>query len=303
MRKAIIDLGTNTFNLLIADITGKSIQVLHSEKEGVALGLGGINENIISQDAFQRGIKAIKYFKKICFALKVESILAFGTSALRNAENSHEFVQAVLNTTGIQIQIIDGEKEARLIHAGVRAGIKINEDAVIMDIGGGSTEFIFTSGKSIRDLYSLEIGVSRIYQKFEFHDPFKDSDIRIIKNYLDLQTAGKFDNHQEKILIGASGSFETFYELAYKTIFPDKMNAVKVDFDLFMETLDEMMYSSLFDRQKNPLIIPIRKIMGPIAAVKIKWFIEKVGIEKIFISPGSLKEGALLEGSSEDSKN
>ncbi len=294
MRKAVIDLGTNTFNLLIADVSESDFRVLHTEKEGVALGLGGINENTISADAFERGVHAMEYFHKVCFALKVERIMAFGTSALRNASNTNAFLERVRQKTGIRVKVISGMQEATLIHAGVQAGCHFKGKAVIMDIGGGSTEFIFTDGDRIRKMHSLEIGVSRMFQAFEFSDPYSEEDIRKLETYLEAGANGVFDNINEETLIGASGSFETFYELTVRKNFPDKLHAIQVDFEAFMQTLDAMIASTAEERKRNPLIIPIRKKMGPIAAVKIRWFIRKTGIKQVYISPASLKEGALI---------
>ncbi len=293
MRKAIIDLGTNTFSLLIAEVNGNKIIPFHSEKEGVGLGLGGINENTISEESFKRGLRAIHYFKKVCYALKVDEITAFGTSALRNANNQNEFSTKVKLETDIDIHIIDGNMEAKLIYEGVKHSLEEVSDGIIMDIGGGSTEFIFLKNNELDTYRSFEMGVSRIYQSYEFHDPFKKSDEHRIYAYLDEISGDFFEEKSATTLIGASGSFETFYEMIFEKVFTSHI-ATEIPFDKFMEAIDEMRHSSLYEREQNPFILPIRKLMGPITAVKIRWLIEKLNINKIIVSPNSLKEGALL---------
>lgn len=297
MRTAVIDLGTNTFNILIADVGSSSFTVVHSEKEGVSLGMGGINENIISPDAFERGMATLRHFNFICIHYKVNVINAFGTSALRGASNSQEFIQQISDELGIEVNIISGEKEAELIYKGVQWSYDFEKPGVIMDIGGGSTEFIFANKEGMKDVISLNIGVSRIFQELKLGDPLSNEDIITITNWLDEKANGFFEGKKEDLLIGASGSFETFYELIYNEKFPEnKLECVEVPMKDLNKIIDWVIFSTQEERDKNRLIIPIRKKMAPIAAVKTKWVIEKLGINRTIISRCSLKEGALREG-------
>jgi exopolyphosphatase/guanosine-5'-triphosphate,3'-diphosphate pyrophosphatase len=296
MRTAVIDLGTNTFNLLIADVMDSKFTVIHSEKEGVALGMGGINSNIISPEAFDRGIRALRHFNFMCIHHKAEVINAFGTSALRDATNSDLFIKQIKEELGISVNIISGEKEADLIYKGVLWSYDFRNPGVIMDIGGGSTEFIFANKEGITDLVSLNIGVSRIFQELKLSDPLTEKDILSITNWLDNKADGFFDGKQEELLIGASGSFETFYELIYSQPFPDKLKCSEIPMKTLNDMIDWVIFSTQEDRDTNEFIIPIRKKMAPIAAVKTKWVIEKLGITRTMISRCSLKEGALREG-------
>lgn len=293
MRKAVIDLGTNTFNLLIADVHDHSFEIVHSEKEGVALGMGGINKNVLAIEAYNRGLDTLMHFKNICMLYDVEEIRGIGTSALRDATNAQEFIEEVKESLNIDIEIITGHREAELIFQGVKWSYHFNEPAVIMDIGGGSTEFVFADKNGINDLISLNIGVSRIYQHFPISDPMSNEDIEHIENWLDEKANGFFDGKQEHTLIGASGSFETFYELIHNEHFPSNLKAIELSFPYLMECLDHIIASSQAERDQNDWIIPIRKRMAPIAAVKTRWIIKKLAINRIYISPCSLKEGAL----------
>lgn len=296
MRTAVIDLGTNTFNILIADVMDSKFTVIHSEKEGVSLGMGGINENIISPSAFERGLVTLRHFNFVCIHYKVDVINAFGTSALRGATNSDQFIQQINDELGIIVNIISGEKEADLIYKGVLWSYDFEKPGVIMDIGGGSTEFIFANKKGVTDLISLNIGVSRIFQELKLSDPLTENDIVSIVNWLDDKADGFFDGKKEDLLIGASGSFETFYELIHNQPFPDKLKCSEVAMKTLNDMIDWVIYSTQEERDLNDLIIPIRKKMAPIAAVKTRWVIEKLGISRTIISRCSLKEGALREG-------
>jgi exopolyphosphatase / guanosine-5'-triphosphate,3'-diphosphate pyrophosphatase len=294
MRKAVIDLGTNTFNLLIAEISDGNFELVHSEKDGVALGMGGINDGFLSVEAFDRGIKALKQFKEKCDHFKVEEIRAIGTSALRSAVNADVFIAQVKKETGVDVEIVSGHREAELIYNGVKWSYDFTDAGVIMDIGGGSTEFIFADKNGVQDLISLNIGVSRIYQKFQCQDPLSETDIVNIEQWLEERAEGFFEGKQSDLLIGASGSFETFYELIHSRAFPEKIKSVEVPFDELVQSIDEIITSTQAERDKNEWIIPIRKKMAPIAAVKTRWVIKKLGVKRVIISPCSLKEGALF---------
>ena len=293
MNLAVIDLGTNTFNLLIADVIDDHFEILHSAKEGVSIGMGGINKRVIATDAFERGLTCLVNFKIKCNEFKVERIIAFGTSAIRDAENSIDFITAVKVATGIEIKVITGEIEAELIYKGVSWSYDFSEPAVIMDIGGGSTEFIFADKNGISNLVSLNIGLLRIFQEFTFSDPMTKEDIVTVRNWLDEKAGNYFEGKKEKILIGASGTFETFYEMLYNKDIKDEVAMIELPFERFIQVIGEIILSSEAQRDTNERIIAIRKKMAPIAAVKVQWIIEKLGVEKVFISTCSLKEGAL----------
>jgi exopolyphosphatase/guanosine-5'-triphosphate,3'-diphosphate pyrophosphatase len=295
MRKAVIDLGTNTFNLCIADVIDKEIIFVHSEKEGVALGMGGINDKIIHEDAMQRALFTLQHYAKVCKDYGVSTINAIGTSAVRDAINKHEFVARVYAESKINVCIISGEEEARFIHQGVAWTHDFNEEGVIMDIGGGSTEFILANNMGIQKLISLDIGLSRLIQLKKFNDPLTLVDIDFINSWFKVKTANLLSKFQTKVLIGASGSFETFYEIMNSKPFPRSYNAFELNINEVKKTCELLISSAQFERDLHPFIIPIRKKMAPFAALKTLFIIDLLGIEKIYVSPCALKEGVLLE--------
>lgn len=294
MVKAVIDLGTNTFNLLIANVNKGKIFPIFRDKDAVELGLGGINEQLISDKAISRAVACLINFKLICDNFGVELIHTYGTSAIRDAKNQSEFLKQVLDSTGIIISVISGREEAHLIYHGIQYSYKFTKDSIIMDIGGGSTEFIIANASGVKDLVSLNIGISRIFQFFSFNDPMTDLDIEIVENYLEQNSEGFFNNKHCDLLIGASGSFETFYELIYKKPFSKKYKTHSLEFNAFNALLDAIIHSTRAERDVNPYIIPMRKKMIPLAAIKTRWVIRKMKVSEVLVSPCSLKEGGLL---------
>src|SRR3990167_122178 len=293
MRKAVIDLGTNTFNLLIADVSENDFRVIHNSKEGVALGMRGINERTIAPEAMQRAFTAFEHFVSICESYQARHIQAFGTSAVRDADNSDELLAAVKERFNITIEVIEGLREAELIYNGVSWSYDFNEPSLIMDIGGGSTEFIRGHLKDPLQFCSLDIGVSRAAQLFDLSDPMSEEDQQKLLQWFE-ESAGELNQFDAcSVLVGASGSFETFYEMSHQASFPAGSEPIRLERKELDETLDWIIRSTFDEREQHPYIIPIRRRMAPIAALKTKWIVEKFAIKEVFISPFSLKEGAL----------
>ena len=148
---AIIDLGTNTFNLLICDKKDDTQKTIFKNKIAVKLGEGGIDKSMIADAPYQRGIKALETHLDNIKKYKVDKVRAFATSAIRSTKNGAEFVNEVFEKAGFKrLRVIDGDKEAELIYQGVKKVIQFNSNyKLIMDIGGGSTEFIIANSEGI----------------------------------------------------------------------------------------------------------------------------------------------------------
>ena len=294
MRKGVVDIGTNTFNLLIAKYSTEGIEIEYSTKRGVAIGMRGLTLGILTEDAMDRAISALTEFEAILKKFEVSDVKLIATAAVREASNSSAFVKRVKDAINRDILIIDGKSEAEYIFKGVSMCHQFDSNSMIMDIGGGSTEFIRVNANGIQELVSLKIGVSRLYQMFSCSDPFTQEDILKIESYIEKQSKLFFTNKDVDVLLGSSGTFETFYELIYRKPFPLVNTTIELDIEPFLKSLEGLIDSTLDERNQNEFIIPIRKKMAPFAAVKTRWVIRQLGIKKILISPYSLKEGALI---------
>ena len=295
MRAAVIDLGTNTFNLLVFDKNRDEIKIIHKDRVPVNLGMGGINENKITLSAFKRGVDTICFFNATCNHLNVTRVDAFGTSALRGANNANAFISEIKKNTGITVSIIDGSREAELIYHGVKSVHNFTKKSCIMDIGGGSTEFIIADDNKIHALESFDIGVSRIIQKFDLSDPLSQEDIKQLEVFLDDKTEGFFSTIQCDTLIGASGSFDTYYELIFNSVFTEERQSVLLTFSKLQDHLNQLIQSTQKMRNENPKITDVRKNMIHVAAFKTRWVIQKLNVNEVWLSPASLKEGVMAE--------
>ncbi|CAN5917616.1 hypothetical protein BH11BAC7_BH11BAC7_09460 [soil metagenome] len=302
MRIAVIDLGTNTFNLLIAeaDMFG-GFETLYNEKLPVRLGEGGINKGYITDEAFMRGLIALENYASTIHQWHCERTLAFATSAVRSASNGHEFVVTVMEKTGIEIQTISGEMEAEFISMGVRQAVKLGADpSVIIDIGGGSTEFIIVDEKEILWKQSFEIGASRLLQRFQPSDPLKPGEQNKISDYIleelkPLWEAGEKFNVKE--LIGASGSFESLAELInvrYHSL-PGLEDNTECEFVLEQCAAihAEILASTRDQRLKMKGLVAMRVDLIVVSAVLVETVISRLNISKMRYSSYALKEGVL----------
>jgi len=303
MRIAIIDCGTNTFNLLIAQLNQNSFDILYSHKTPVKLGEGGIEKKIITPAAFQRGFEALEEFKQIYQEFNCLKTYCYATSAIRNASNGVEFANEVKEKLNIEISIIDGNREAELIYKGVKLGVALNNSkSLIMDIGGGSTEFIIANNSQIFWKRSFEIGAARLLEIFNPSNPIESIELLNIINHLKIELNPLYNAINEfgvEELIGSSGSFDTFAEVISirknKVLDFSKITEYTFDIDEFKEEYDTILSSNLSQRLKTPGIRPIRAEMIVVAAILINFILETLTIKKMRLSTYSLKEGVLCE--------
>jgi exopolyphosphatase / guanosine-5'-triphosphate,3'-diphosphate pyrophosphatase len=182
---AAIDIGTNSFHLIVAKVDDNGIiKVLTRDKETVRLGKSSTDMKYISEEAMQRGLSTLKRFKLICDSYKAE-IRAVATSATREALNKNEFITKVFQETGMQIEVVSGFEEARLIYSGVLQALPVfKEKILLIDIGGGSTEFL--AGEKGKVLYanSIKIGAVRLTEKYFPDGKFKKENIESARLYV-----------------------------------------------------------------------------------------------------------------------
>ena len=218
MRCAILDLGTNTFNLLIIETgRGDNNKILISRKEPVKLGEDGITKGKISEKAFERGIAAIENHMKYIKDHRVHQTHAFATSAIRSASNGLEFVRTVYQKFNIGIQIVSGDKEAELIYLGVRQAVDMGDRKhLILDIGGGSNEMIIADDHKIFWKKSFPLGMARMLEQFRPSDPIRNDEIQALEKHFRESMQCFIEaamEHRPDTLIGSSGSFDTFRAL------------------------------------------------------------------------------------------
>ncbi len=301
-RIAIIDLGTNTFNLLIVESgEGSSYQILYSDKLAVKLGQGGIDKKQIAPEPFQRGIDAIRQYLKVASKHGVERVFAFGTSAIRSAENGKDFTAAVKSETGVDVKVIDGNTEAHYIYYGVRQALNLGkETSLIMDIGGGSTEFILCNENEVFWKASFDLGVTRLMEKFTPEDPLSLDDVLQFEAYFEEVLKPLFEavgQYPTDVLVGSSGSFDSFAEMIAWQMHNPRVLEGKTgyEFDLheFYRLHQYLLVSTLEERLQMKGLIQMRADTIALAGVFVNYILQKLHINRMRLSTYALKEGVV----------
>ena len=296
MRIAAIDLGSNTFHLIIAEKKKESIEILYKINKPIKLSENITKNNAIIPAAYNRGINCLAEFKKIIESYSVEKVKAVATSAVRSAINGEEFINSVRLDTGIEIQIISGDEEALYIFEGIKASGAILEKSLIMDIGGGSVEFIFCDEKKAYWKKSFDIGAARLMQNFWHSDPLNLTDHNAIIRHLDetLLDVLEYNNSFGVMnLIGSAGAFETYYEILNIHNTVENIDSADLILKDYIALSHKLIQSTHADREKIPNLIPLRVDMIVMACIITNYIIEKMNIKKLKMSTYDLKYGLL----------
>jgi exopolyphosphatase/guanosine-5'-triphosphate,3'-diphosphate pyrophosphatase len=296
---AIIDLGTNTFKLLVCDRSEGRLRVIHREELPVYLGRGGIEKGFIAADAMERGMEALRTYRDTALAHGVHTLKGFGTSALRNARNADEFLHRAKAELDIDISVIPGDEEAGLILDGVRQAVSLgNKPTLIMDIGGGSTEFILATGKALMWKRSFELGVTRLRERIPTSDPMTLEEETRIAEHLDNLLEPLYaviDRHEPHLLVGSAGSFDTLAAmvLAEDGLVPDPLDITLPFSALRFDALkDRLMRMDRAQRLTVPGLPEHRVDTIAYALILIERVLLAGGIRELAWSRYALKEGA-----------
>jgi exopolyphosphatase/guanosine-5'-triphosphate,3'-diphosphate pyrophosphatase len=300
---AVIDCGTNTFNLLILEIKNAKVdKKLLSTRESVKLGQGSLNGGLIADAAIERAINAFSIFNQHINKYKVEKVLAYATSAIREASNGKDFILKVNQLFNIKVEVIDGLKEADFIFLGVKKAVNLGEQtSLIMDIGGGSVEFILSKNKEIIWKKSFKIGAARILEMYQPSNPIKEQEIISINHFFKAELFELFEamkEHKASELIGSSGAFESFIDLlADKNLanaIEETITEYSINLQHYFAMAEEIIKSTNEERTHLKALVPMRIDMIVISCLMVNFILKEFNLKHMRISTYSLKEGALM---------
>lgn len=318
MRAAIIDIGTNTINLLVGETrSGGGYNIICSDKTTPRLGRGSFSGGALTADAMQRGLHALAQHEERIRALKCDRVVALGTSALRAASNAADFLTAVKQRFGWTVEVISGDREAQLIFDGVKQVMPIGRERIlILDIGGGSCEFILANKDALLWRRSYDLGMVRILDHFTPGDPPAAKQLRRIEDFIraglvgnppdDNDNAPKEMNLYEALrayptttLVGTSGSFDTMAALVAERNHPmlDVRLATSYEIPLpcFEETYRRLIASTAAERRAMPHMDPERVDLIIPGIVFINFVVSELKMERLYQCGFALKQGAMLD--------
>ena len=304
MRVGTIDIGTNSMRLLIADYKNNKIENREKYINTTRIGQGVDKEGYITEEAMQRNLKALKEFSDKCKEEKCEKVYCMGTSALRDSKNGQDFVNRAKELTNIDVKIICGDEESNLGFMGVLEGTDGNkkDDILVIDIGGGSTEFIIGNEEGIKFCKSENVGALRMTEKFITTDPISDEEFNAMTDFIEETISSTLDNikhmHISK-LVGIGGAITSLSAMnqqleVYSMEKVHNSVVTKKDLEKILQNLKNM---TLNDKKTIKGLQPKRADIIT-AGVKILHIImEKLEFETIVISEYDNLEGLLCQKS------
>ena len=300
---AAIDIGTNSVRLAVVKVEGEQrLTTLAVHREMVRLGEGEFETNQMLPAAIDRGVLVCAKFAEVARGFGANEIVAFATSAVREAENRDDFIERVREETGVEVRVISGPEEARLIWTGVVSGMELaSRSAVLIDIGGGSTEVIVGDSTGHKMLESLKLGSIRLSNRFFDHpNPVSLTDFAKVKAYVQgvaLPVIQKVTKLGFDMALGSAGTINTLGDIVSKrtgeAVSGQRTTGFKTS-DL-REAIHAMCKMTLEERVRVPGMDPNRAdiIMG--GAAVLLTLLEEFGADRLNVSYRGLRDGILLD--------
>ncbi len=302
-----IDIGTNTLRLLIAELGPASYREIGSDRRITRLGQDLDRTGVLSRDARERSIKALADFSERIHQYAARQVDAVGTSALRKASNSREFITEVKQRTGLDIRVIPGEAEARLTLLGVSRALRSTSSgekgplssALVIDIGGGSTEIIITHPGGEPSAMSLPLGAVYLTERFIRHDPPSEEELerlrRSVRKALERQGV-LLRPGPACVFVGTAGTITTLaaMDMNLAVYDPDRINRsilTRSAVDGMVRTLGK---STLKERRDLPGLERGREDIILAGAIVTQEIMERFGFSTILVSDWGLREGIVF---------
>ena len=308
MKIGTIDIGTNSMRLLIADYKNNKIENRKKYINITRIGQGVDDKGYITEEALERNLNALKEFADKCIEEKCEKVYCMGTSALRDSKNGQDFVNRAKELTNIDVKIICGEEESNLGFMGVLEGAGGDKSnyILVLDIGGGSTEFIVGNEDGIKFCKSENVGALRMTEKFITTDPISDEEFNKMSDFIEKTISSTLDKikgmHVSK-LVGIGGAITSLSAMnqqleVYSMEKVHNSVVTKKDLEKILQNLKKM---TLSDKKTIKGLQPKRADIIT-AGVKILHIVmEKLEIEKIMISEYDNLEGLICQNSKKKS--
>lgn len=298
VRICVVDLGTNSFHAVIVDAyPNGSYKVVDRMKEMVRLGQSGLANNRLPEDAMQRGLQALKRIYLLARGWDAREYLAYATSAIREARNGGQFIERVKREVGLRIRAISGKQEAELIYLGVRRAVDLTEPSLIVDIGGGSVEFIVYDGTTSVFATSLKLGAARMTERFVTEDPLSDEEITALREHYRSTMAPVFEaaaEHNVTTVVGSSGTAKSLARVCVSKDGDEGRSVFQqiLPVRAFRRALAWVIESNTQERVDHPAIDPKRVDQIGAGAILLDEVMKALpGVTHVKTSSNALREG------------
>ncbi|MEW5982220.1 MAG: Ppx/GppA phosphatase family protein [Acidobacteriota bacterium] len=303
MLLAAIDIGTNSIHMIIVRIAADgSFEVVGREKDMVRLGAGGLEGRALTAGAMQAALQTLSRFKRLAESRGVDDIVAAATSAVREARNGGDLLRSIQDETGVRAQVITGTAEARLIHRAAVHGIDLgNAPAIVVDIGGGSTEVTLGSATGAQQARSFRLGVIRLTERFIKDDPPSAGDhrrlLRHIRGELGDYLKGLAKSGYGRV-IGTSGTILSLGSLALGASPPGTgmgLHHRRVGAKALKRLRAELAGLPLERRLQLPGLDPRRADLIVAGSLLLGVILDQLGATELTLCEMSLREALVLD--------
>ncbi len=297
-----IDIGTLTCRLLIAEVTSSgTLREWHADRRILRLGQGVDRDRMLRIDAVERVVETLKEWCSVMDGYELAAYTAVATSAVRDAGNRDEFVNVVRERTGLQVEIISGEEEARRTMLGIRSGLPADvNDVLALDIGGGSTEFILDRPVLAPLVRSIDIGVVRLCERVLHHDPPAGDEVRQAREWVRNETAAAVADLALPVgvtFVGTAGTITALAALAQQlpAYEPARIHNYRLARTVVQDMESMLLARTKAERAGLPGLERNREDVIAAGAIILRTVMETVGMPSLLVSDLGLREGVLID--------
>ena len=306
-RIAAIDIGTNSFHLLVAAVDPKlrTFRIIQAEKATTRLGERDPETGELTEAAMQRGLETLRQFRDLAASHRVEQIVTAATSAVREAPNGRDFLQTILDDLGMEVDLVSGPEEARLIYLGVLSGMPFGDRPhLLLDIGGGSTELILADSRDARALTSTRVGAVRLQRDFVRDDPMPPQRRSFLQAFIQGSLEPAVDKVRRRIkpgetpvLVATSGTAMAIGSLAASEEErpPRKLHGYRVTRQSLNQVVDRLITMTPAQRRELAPINDRRAEIIVPGALILQTTMKMLGVEEFVLSERALREGLIVD--------
>ena len=300
---SFIDIGTNPVRLLVVRLNPKhSYTILSRQKQQVRLGEGEFEEDEIQADAVERLTVVCRRFTDLARTFSTDEFVAVATSAMREATNQGAILHLLRQEALLDVRVISGQEEARLIYLGVASGVSIEErQAFFIDIGGGSTEIAIGGERSYQYLESFRLGairLSNLYFPREMTGPVPHDQYKRVQHHIRdtiINSVKKLRDMKPALAIGSSGTVMNLAEIAQKALHPTGSSETVLTFRDLQTVIGLLCSLPLDQRRKVPGINPDRADIIIAGAAILEIFMKELGFDSVTPTGRGLQDGLLVD--------
>ena len=295
MRLAAIDIGSYSVRLTVAELEGDGIRIVFEKGRITSLGSGVKEEGRLREDRIEETLEVLEEYKKDIERLGVQRVLAVATEAIRRASNSKEFLRLVKERTGMEVKVITPSEEGGLAFLGASYALKPRGKVLVVDQGGGSTEFVFGEDLRVEEVTSLPLGIVNLTESFFRHDPPLKEEVKALMDFLEEHIRPLKRDVDE--IIGLGGTITTVAALEYEVFpyNPEEVQGKEISLEALKRWFKEL--SKIPSKERSKLYRQIEDRRAEVILAGIGMFVKILEVfekKSLRVSDWGVKQGLIV---------